>query len=66
MQDDAVGSSAATLLTQLLLHLKSDMFKDSGPFSLLLFCLCLPAMLAECMLRPRVAAVSQEPADFRF
>ena len=33
MQDDAVGSSAATLLTQLLLHLKTDMIKDSGQSS---------------------------------
>ncbi len=30
MQDDAVGSAAATLLHQLLLHLKADLIKSSG------------------------------------
>ena len=30
MQDDAVGSAAATLLHQLLLHLKDDLVKATG------------------------------------
>ena len=30
MQDDAVGSAAATLLHQLLLHLKEDLVKATG------------------------------------
>ncbi len=30
MQDDAVGSAAATLLHQLLLHLKDDLLKSTG------------------------------------
>ena len=30
MQDDAVGSAAATLLHQLLLHLKDDLTAHSG------------------------------------
>lgn len=50
MQDDAVGSSAATLLTQLLLHLKSDMFKDSGQFSFY-FSLCSPTILPRYLLQ---------------
>ena len=30
MQDDAVGSAAATLLQQLLLHLKAELIKELG------------------------------------
>lgn len=30
MQEEAVGSAAATLLQQLLLHLKADLTRDSG------------------------------------
>lgn len=37
MQDDAVGSAAATLLNQLLLHLKADSIKDTGSSPLDIF-----------------------------